>query len=382
MYTLTRTLILAILIALITAQSAIAHEHVDMTSPRADQPLVQIALLLDTSNSMDGLIDQAKSQLWRIVNEVSRAQRDGRHPRLEVALYEYGNNRLQSHRQWIRNVLAFSTDLDAVSEALFSLSTSGGEEYCGAVIDRSLTELQWSPRRDALKMIYIAGNEPFTQGPTPYKKALHAAIKEDVIVNTIFCGNFEDGRRGAWMKAARIADGSYAVINQDRKIAHISAPQDDEIARLSVQLNGTYLGFGHGGAKRKARQHSQDKAAASVAQGAPVARAVAKASAIYKQSEWDLVDAMEEGSVGLANLAPASLPEPMRAMNTKERKEFVAKSAKKRKKLQAKILKLNEAREKHVAKKKGVNSKADKTLDEALIEALQKAGKSRGFSFE
>ena len=33
---------------------------------------IQIALLLDTSNSMDGLIDQAKSQLWSVVNEFIR----------------------------------------------------------------------------------------------------------------------------------------------------------------------------------------------------------------------------------------------------------------------------------------------------------------------
>ena len=35
-----------------------------------------LALLLDTSNSMDGLIDQAKSQLWKIVNELAAAKCD------------------------------------------------------------------------------------------------------------------------------------------------------------------------------------------------------------------------------------------------------------------------------------------------------------------
>jgi hypothetical protein len=41
--------------------------------PVKDQTIM-IALLLDTSNSMDGLIDQAKSQLWKIVNEVAAAK--------------------------------------------------------------------------------------------------------------------------------------------------------------------------------------------------------------------------------------------------------------------------------------------------------------------
>jgi len=31
-----------------------------------DTKNIQVALLLDTSNSMDGLIDQAKAQLWEI----------------------------------------------------------------------------------------------------------------------------------------------------------------------------------------------------------------------------------------------------------------------------------------------------------------------------
>jgi hypothetical protein len=48
----------------------------------------QVALLLDTSNSMDGLIDQARSELWKVVNEFALAHRAGRPAGLEVALYE------------------------------------------------------------------------------------------------------------------------------------------------------------------------------------------------------------------------------------------------------------------------------------------------------
>lgn len=58
---------------------------------------IKIALLLDTSNSMDGLIEQAKSQLWTIVNELSRASCEGERPELQIALYEYGNDWLSPH---------------------------------------------------------------------------------------------------------------------------------------------------------------------------------------------------------------------------------------------------------------------------------------------
>src|SRR5260370_7113376 len=58
------------------------------------RPAVQIAILLDTSNSMDGLIGQAKTQLWNIVNEFVRARKGGRPPAIEVALFAYGKSTL------------------------------------------------------------------------------------------------------------------------------------------------------------------------------------------------------------------------------------------------------------------------------------------------
>src|SRR5690242_13523945 len=59
---------------------------------------IMLALLLDTSNSMDGLIEQAKSQLWKIVNELAAAKcDDGSRPEIRIALYEYGNDGLSSY---------------------------------------------------------------------------------------------------------------------------------------------------------------------------------------------------------------------------------------------------------------------------------------------
>jgi hypothetical protein len=106
---------------------------------------IQLALLLDTSNSMDGLIDQAKSQLWKIVNELAAAKcADGRKPNIKIALYEYGNDGLPSSEGYIRLVSGLTDDLDVISEKLFALSTNGGNEYCGHVINTSLKQLDWS----------------------------------------------------------------------------------------------------------------------------------------------------------------------------------------------------------------------------------------------
>lgn len=49
---------------------------------------IQVAILLDTSSSMDGLIEQAKSRLWNIVNTLTTLKHNGKTPNIEIALYE------------------------------------------------------------------------------------------------------------------------------------------------------------------------------------------------------------------------------------------------------------------------------------------------------
>ncbi len=157
------------------------------------RPTVQIALLLDTSNSMDGLIAQAKSQLWVVVNEFVKAKKDGQVPAVQVALFEYGKQSLSSEQGFVRLILPLTDDLDKVSEELFALKTNGGEEYCGWVIREAVNRLEWSKTGDVYKAIFIAGNEPFTQGPVDFHASCKSAIERGIVVNTIFCGPNSDG---------------------------------------------------------------------------------------------------------------------------------------------------------------------------------------------
>ncbi len=193
---------------------------------------IMLALLLDTSNSMDGLIEQAKSQLWKIVNELSAAKcDDGQRPSISIALYEYGNDGLSAETGYIRQVSPLTSDLDVISEKLFALRTNGGNEYCGHVIRTSLQQLAWSGSEADLKMIFIAGNEPFTQGSVSYRTACALAKEKDVVVNTIFCGNFDDGINTSWKSGADLTGGSYMSIEQNRQTVYIATPYDDQDCR-------------------------------------------------------------------------------------------------------------------------------------------------------
>jgi hypothetical protein len=50
------------------------------------------------------------------------------------------------------------------------LRTNGGSEYCGAVIRDASMNLKWDDNNQSMKLIYIAGNEPFDQGKSVIKK--------------------------------------------------------------------------------------------------------------------------------------------------------------------------------------------------------------------
>jgi hypothetical protein len=342
---------------------------------------VQIALLLDTSNSMDGLIDQAKSQLWKIVNEMALAKYDGQTPELQIALYEYGNDGLPSSEGYIRQVSQFTTDLDKISEDLFALKTNGGSEFCGQVIDVSLKQLQWSASNEDLKMIFIAGNEPFTQGPVNYKESCKSAIGKGIIVNTIFCGNYQQGINTQWKDGADLADGKYMNIDQNIKEVYIASPYDKAILQLNKQLNETYISYGVVGKKMKARQEVQDANAASMGTGSAINRAQSKSSVNYSNEAWDLVDAVQEDEKALDKLKEEDKPDELKGKSKAEIKKYIEEKKKEREKIQTQITELNAKRDKYVAEKKKENAE-DNTLDAVMIKAVKEQAIKKNYKFK
>jgi len=343
------------------------------------KPQVQLAILLDTSGSMSGLIDQARTELWAIVNEFITATRDGTPPDLQVALYEYGKSSLAAKDGYIREIVPLSHDLDKVSEELFALKTNGGEEYCGWVIKEAVEKVGWSSDAKDLKVIFVAGNEPFTQGPVKYQDACKAAIANGIVVNTIHCGAETAGISGGWKDGAMLADGRFLWIDHDR-VVHIPAPQDTAIAELGVKLNSTYVPYGSMGKANAERQMAQDENAARYSASVSSQRAASKASANYRNDAWDLVDAVKQGRK-LDDLKAEDLPEAMRKMTPDERKAYLDEKAKERAEIQQQILRLNAARSQYVSEQVKKQADGKETFGSAAIEALRKQAEAKNFKF-
>ncbi|UCD76089.1 MAG: VWA domain-containing protein [Phycisphaerales bacterium] len=341
---------------------------------------VDLAICLDTSGSMSGLIESAKQKLWAIVNDLALAEPV---PDLRVALLTYGNDGHNPENGWVRIDSGLTADLDLISQQLFALSTNGGTEYVGRVIQAATGQLEWTPSDDALKLIVVAGNESADQDhEAPFREMCREAISRGIMINSIYCGPATDFIAPGWAEVAKLADGHFASIDHNNGTVVMSTPFDDELASLSAGLNGTYIPFGIEGERGQTNQMAQDANAESMNSSAVAARAATKAGQLYDNSLWDLVDASRDEEFKLEDLSEDALPEEMREMTLEERKKHVEEMSAKRQTIQQQIAEVSKNRQEFIDEEmKKQNLDDSSSFDAALRKAIRGQATSKGFEF-
>ncbi len=341
---------------------------------------IDIAIALDVSGSMNGLLDSARQRIWDIINQFSTIKP---RPNLRVALLTYGRDDYSSESGWVKIDQQLTTNLDAISESLFSYTTNGGTEYVARVVDKAVKTLEWSKDPKALRIVVVAGNEPATQDPQiSIEAAMKDAVGRGIVVNPIFCGSESEGVSTGWQKVANLTDGIYASIDQNQAaVASIATPMDADIAKLNTELNDTYIAFGNEGAASHANQTAQDLNAAKMSAPSLASRIVAKSSGAYQNSNWDLVDAVKGGKK-IEDLKDKDLPAQLQGKSVEERKAYVEEKSKKREEIQQKIGKLAAERNNYIsAERSKMAAESAKGLDAALTEGLRKQAIKKGFTF-
>ncbi|NOT50375.1 MAG: VWA domain-containing protein [Chitinophagaceae bacterium] len=360
-------------IALLTAFS---FSNPKPSTSKPAQRKIQVAILLDVSNSMDGLIEQAKAQLWDMVITLGKAQCDDKTiPNVEVALYEYGRPANGADKGFVKQLSPFTNDLDSVSKLLFGLVTNGGDEYCGQVIFNSIDELKWDSSPDNYKVVFIAGNEDFLQGSLHYTKSCDKAKNKGVIVNTIYCGSYEQGIREHWNLLGECGNGSYTNINKDAKEIIIPTPYDSTLIVLNGKLNTTYVGFGALASGGMAKQAAADQMNFDAGSEMQAKRIAAKAqSNAYWNGTWDMIDAYNADSSNyFKKLDKKTLPDSLKNRSTQELKTLVWEKTKERTEVQNQINTISVQRNKYIEQKKAEMRTAsnEPTLESAVNKILR-----------
>lgn len=344
-----------------------------MKSSRA----IDLVICLDVSGSMNGLINAARQNLWSIVNDMATLKPQ---PELRVALLTYGSPVYGQDTGFVSVQSELTTDLDLVSQKLFALKTNGGKEYVARAVKRSLDDLKWSEDPQALKLIFVAGNEAATQDPEfDAMQMASTAIGKGILVNTIYCGN--KGHRDAegWRQVSRMADGKFVAIEQD-KAAVITTPFDQELQALSAQINTTYLTFGKQRTAWAANQIAQDSNAMSLNTAAAAQRCQTKASSLYFNPTFDLCDAVQNPKFDLAAVKKEELPEALRKMTVVELKAHVAEMQTKRTAIQKKVAEVGRKRDAYVQNERRKQAKdGEKLFEDAILESVRAQARSRGF---
>ncbi|MEM1010194.1 MAG: hypothetical protein AAGJ35_14465, partial [Myxococcota bacterium] len=306
---------------------------------------------------------------------------DGQAAKLSIALYEYGNDNLSMRKGYVRQVSPFTDDLDEISQQLFALKTNGGSEYCGTVIQQATEQLEWNEGKEGLKMVFIAGNEAFNQGAVDFKLSCAAAAAKDIVVNTIFCGHYQEGINTFWKKGAQLAKGDYMNIDMDAQTVYVATPYDDQIDALNDRLNDTYVSYGKIGATKKQQQLQQDLNSSSYSKENKVKRAISKSKHVYTNTQWDLIDAQKEKDFDLKSIKTADLPQEMRSMSLEERQDYLAQKKAERAKVKQEIQALAQQRKAYVQQVKDSSQVANE-LENALLKTVKEKAKQKQLTFE
>ena len=174
-------------------------------------------------------------------------------------------------------------------------------------------------------------------------------------------------------------------IDANRKVAHIAAPQDREIAELNARLNRTYMAYGAEGQASATRQQRQDRHSAEISPALLARRAETKASSYYDNSSWDLVDALTGGALSeeaVAAMAPETLPAEVRDLEDSDKLEFLRRMAAEREAIRQRIAELAEARKAFVAERQREQAVAAPSIGDALSAAVRREAARKHFTLE
>ena len=242
------------------------------------KPKADIAFIIDTSGSMQGLINQVRDGVWSTLNNLGEIKKNGDIAELRLALYEYGSGVVSSEANFIQLLVPLTTDHMSVAEKLFATKAIGSQEYSGMAIKLATENLDFSKSINDFKSIILAGNETIHQGPVDPLLASSEALDKDILINTIYAGSqtrtvFNSGGTGGFgcgfricqptptpipsdpqtelnpefaefMELAKVGGGMTLNIDQNNSIPFVSSPYDEKIIFTTEAITETYLPFG------------------------------------------------------------------------------------------------------------------------------------------
>lgn len=349
-----------------------------------EKPKVDVVFVLDTTGSMDGLIQTAKEKIWSIATTMASAQQA---PEIRIGLVAYRDR----GDAYVTKTVDLSDDLDSVYATLMDFEAGGGgdtPESVNAALHSAVHDMSWSHQDQAYQVIFLVGDAPphMDYNEVRYPEIIASALDKGIVVNTIQCGNMPTAI-APWTQIASLGNGDFFQVEQAGGAVAFSTPFDAEIAELSAKLDDTRLYYGTEEVKEKMRGKvaATEKLHESASVASRARRGAFNASDSGRKNllgESELVAAVASGSVDLEKLEEDALPEALKPMAPAAQKVYVAELAGKRADLQRQIRSLSEDRDGYLAKKVDEAGGLVDSLDQKLYDAVKDQASEAGLEYE
>jgi len=352
----------------------------DKASTKAAKPRIEVCFVLDTTGSMSGLIEGAKQKIWSIANEIVAAKPT---PEIRVGLVGYRDR----GDEYVVKTFSLTNDIDAVYANLRAFHADGGgdtPESVNEALYEAVNKMDWSQDRSVLKIIFLVGDAPphmdYANAPK-YPEICQAAMKKDLIINTVQCGSIAQ-TTPVWQEIAKLSEGNFAAIAQSGNMAVIATPMDAELAELNRKVGGTLVAYG--GEVTRSTVRAKQIAAESAAPAVAADRLSFNATlGVAVQGEGELLDSLANGKVKLETLKKDQLPTEFQKLSDADLKDEIEKKQKERKELQAKVQKLSKERQDYIdaeRKRQAAAGKAD-SFDEKVAQAIRTQAAKKGINY-
>jgi von Willebrand factor type A domain len=319
-------------------------------APQPKPVAIEVVFCLDTTGSMTGMIDGAKSKIWAICNQMLNGRPM---PILKVGLVAFRDK----GDEYVTKVYDLRDDLDEVyADVQTFVATGGGDtpEAVNQALDDAVNKISWSRDGNTLKILYLVGDAPPHMDYTDdvkYPITCALAAQRGILINTIQCGNDADCTR-YWKDICERGKGAYVAIPQGGGTKGISTPFDRRLAEINAELARSTIVFGD------PTKRENDMKKAKVVESLATEIAADRAGYLAKEgrvARYDLLDAIRSGKFDLASIPSQQLPAELQKMTLKERREHLARLAEKRTKLLTEARDLDRQRGTHMMREMDKN---------------------------
>jgi Mg-chelatase subunit ChlD len=343
-------------------------------TPAAPKPRIDLAFVLDTTGSMEELIEGAKQKIWSIASDIARGQPT---PELRVGLVAYRDR----GDAYVTRVFPLTANLDEVYANLKTLRAAGGgdtPEDVRAALLAGIRQMQWSEGDQVLRLLFLVGDSPpHAYKDEPDEAAIASeATKKGIAINAVRCGGAGETEK-VWKVIASAADGVYVSIDQGGGMAAVPTPMDARLAALNAELSDTAVAFG----EERDRRAVEGRMIANKAMATPIQADSARFRAASKHVDTnDLVAAVESGKADLDAIPDEKLPEELRAMPKPALKGWVNAKMAKRKAVSTEVLELSTRRDEYLKAEQAKRGEPD-GFDAEVKKAIGKKAAKIGVGY-